>query len=144
MDASRSPGDELADESLEDRVKQEKARALEEPGPSWRTWWFQRGLRGYYLLGMLIVDVQVVVGWYEVGSAVGLFASLVAAVYLEFLLYRYLWYRPRADATPPRGRFRPTWVRPAEYGRWTPEADLVRAGHPIYRSEEGPSPKEFL
>ncbi len=144
MDASRSPGDELADESLEDRVKQEKARALEEPGPSWRTWWFQRALRGYYLLGMLIVDVQVVVGWYEVGSAVGLVVCLVIAVYLEFLLYRYLWYRPRADAAPPRGRFRPTWVRPSEYGRWTPEADLVRAGHPIYRAEEGPNPKEFL
>ena len=125
MDASRSPGDELADESLEDRVEQEKARALERAGTELAPMVFQRALRAYYVLGILIVDVQVVVGWYEVGSAVGLVVCLALAVYLEFLLYRYLWSRPRADAAPPRGQFRPTWVRPSEYGRWTPEADLV-------------------
>ena len=31
MDGSKSPGDELAEESLEDRVADEKARALQEP-----------------------------------------------------------------------------------------------------------------
>ncbi|MGA7477213.1 MAG: hypothetical protein WBW47_08425 [Thermoplasmata archaeon] len=144
MDGSKSPGDELAEESLEDRVADEKARALQEPGPGWRTWFFQRALRGYYLLGMLIVNVQIVVAWYEAASVTGLVVSLAVAIYLEFLLYRYLWYRPPYEAPPPRGRFRPTWTRPVEYGRWTPEADLVRAGVPIYRGEEGPSPKEFL
>jgi hypothetical protein len=43
-----------------------------------------------------------------------------------------------------RGKFRPTWYRPVEYGRWTPEADLVRSGIGIYDRPEGPDPKEFL
>ncbi|HEY1199293.1 MAG TPA: hypothetical protein VGG32_11440 [Thermoplasmata archaeon] len=138
-----STDDGIAGDTLEDRVAIEKARALREPGPSWRTWLFQSALRGYYLLGMFIVDVQIVVAWYEVSSVVGLVASLAVAIYLEFLLYRYLWYRPRYDARPIRP-FRRTWLRPTEYGRWTPEADLVRAGVSIYRTEEGPNAKEFL
>jgi hypothetical protein len=130
-------------EALEDRVAAEKARALKEPGPSWRTWFLQNALRWYYFLGILILDVQVIVFWIEVNWLVGIVPSLVVLLYLELLLYRYLWYRPRSDAIPRRA-FRRTWLRPAEYGRWTPEADLVRAGVSIYRTEEGPSPKEFL
>jgi len=136
-------GAEAGQRSLEDRVAEEQAAALREPGPSWRQWLFQSAFRAYFLLGMLIVDAQIVVFWYEVGSTVGLVAFLILAVYLEFLLYRYLWYRPRFDAPAPR-RFRRTWLRPAEYGRWTPEAELVRAGGSIYAAEQGPNPKEFL
>lgn len=142
-DGERPAGDGVTAETLQDRVAAEKARALEEPGASWRTWLYQSALRGYYFLGMLIVDAQVVVFWIEVPSLTGLVASLAVALYLEFLLYRYLWYRPRSDARP-RRPFRRTWLRPAEYGRWTPEADLVRAGVSIYRTEQGPNPKEFL
>lgn len=130
--------------SHEDQVAAEKKRALAEPGPSWRTWCLQTMLRWYYFLGILILDVQVLVFWLEAHSVAGMVLSLIVAIYFEFLLYRYLWYRPRYDAPRPRGRFHPTWYRPAEFGLWTPEADLVRAGHSIYRSEEGPSPKEFL
>jgi len=129
--------------TVEEQVAAEKTRALQEPGPSWRTWFLQSALRWYYFLGVLILDVQVAVFWLEVHIAVGIVVSLVVLLYLEFLLYRYLWYRPRLDA-PQYGRFHPTWYRPTEYGRWTPEAELVRAGVRIYRTEEGPSPKEFL
>jgi len=142
-DRKRPAPDEDTEASFDDRVAVEKARALEEPGPSWRTWFFQSALRGYYFLGILIVDVQLFVFWLEVSNVPGHVASLVVALYLEFLLYRYLWYRPRDDVAP-QGSFRRTWLRPAEYGLWTPEADLVRAGVSIYRTEEGPSPKEFL
>jgi len=142
--AEGSSDADLEGESLQDRVAAEKSRALREPGPSWRTWMFQSALRTYYVLGILIADVQVVVFWYEEGSVVGLVVSLVLALYLEFLLYRYLWYRPRPEALLTSGKFHPTWLRPVEYGRWTVEADLVRAGVSIRRTEEGPSPKEFL
>jgi hypothetical protein len=138
-----SPGDELAAYSLEDRVAAEKTRALKEPGPSWRQWLYQSAFRGWYALAILIVDVQIVVFWIEVGSTIGLGVTLALALYLEFLLYQILWHRPRSDARPGRP-FRRTWLRPAEYGRWTPEAELVRAGVSIYRTEQGPNPEEFL
>jgi len=151
--ASRAVGEQVgqdgvADAPLEDRVELEKARALAEPGPGWRTWFFQRALRAYYFLGVLIADAQVVVFWIELPNvsvsvlAVGAVLSLVAALYLELLLYRYFWYRPRVDVSRVR-RFHRTWLRPCEYGRWTPEADLA-AGEPIYPTGEGPNPKEFL
>lgn len=134
---------DLEGASPEDRVAAEKARALREPGPSWRTWLLQSALRAYYILGILVADVQVVVLWIELGSVVGLVVSLILAIYLEFLLYRYLWYRPRPEALTERV-FHRTWYRPVEYGRWTVEADLVRAGVAIRRAEEGPNLKEFL
>jgi hypothetical protein len=143
MDGQGSTGDELTEQDLKDRVAVEKARALQEPGPSWRTWMLQSALRWYYMLGVLVADVQIVVTWFELSSVVGMVISLAVATYLEFLLYRYLWYRPRSEVRPSRP-FRRTWLKPAEYGRWTPEADLVQAGVSIYRTEEGPSPKEFL
>ena len=136
-------GEELNDYILEDRVAAEKARALKEPGPSWRQWALHSLLRGWYALGMLIVDANIVVFWIEAHSVLGLVLSLVAAIYLEFLLYRYLWYRPHPE-TPPERPFRPKPWRPVEYGRWTPEAELVRAGYPIYNSAEGPNAREFL
>jgi hypothetical protein len=145
----RTGADGFADAPLEDRVAIEKARALAEPGPGWRTWFLQRALRAYYLLGILIANAQVVVFWIEVQNlavsilVVGAVLSLAVALYLELLLYRYFWYRPRVDVSRVR-RFRRTWLHPFEYGRWTPEADLVAAGEPIYQTEEGPSAKEFL
>jgi hypothetical protein len=142
MDDEGPSDADLEGRSLQDRVAAEKARALREPGPSWRQWMFQSAFRTYYLLGILIADVQVIVAWYEVGSIVGLILSLVLALYLEFLLYRYLWYRPRETLT--ERVFHRSWLRPVEYGRWTAEADLVRAGISIGRTEEGPTPKEFL
>ena len=138
-----SPADELSAYDLQDRVRAEKARALAEPGPSWRQWLYQSAFRGWYALGILIVDVQVAVFWLEAGSTLGIVLSVIAALYLEFLLYQYLWHRPNFDAPPPRP-FRPKWWRPVEYGRWTPEAELVRAGYPLYKPHEGPNPKEFL
>jgi hypothetical protein len=137
-------GDDLAGYALEDRVAAEKARALKEPGPSWRQWLYHTAFRGWYALGILIADANLIVFWIEAHSLLGGVLSLVAALYAEFVLYAYLWYRPSPDH-PPARPFRRTWFRPREYGRWTPEADLVRSGYPIYTSgPEGPSPREFL
>ena len=131
-----------AQATVGDAVRAEKDAALKEPGPSWRVWFFQNALRWYYALGVLVMNVQILVFWIEFGSAAGLAATLVAACYGQFLLYRYLWYRPHPEA--PRGRkFHRTWHRPWEYGRWTPEADLARAGL-LPGPDEGPTAREFL
>jgi len=125
------------------RVAEEKRRALQDPGPSWKEWWQYSGSKWWIGLGLFIGDIWLVLTWLEVGSVVGAVLSIVAALYLEFLLYRFLWFRPSPEHPSPRGPFRRTWLRPVEFGRWTPEAELVRRGGNLSR-DQGPNPKEFL
>lgn len=128
-----------------DRAYQEKLEALRDPGPSWREWFFFRAAKWYIGLGFLMIDGIVAVQWFELGSYLGLGLSLAGALYLEYLLWEYLWFQPEIADLPRRGeRFRGTWRRPVLYGRWTPEADQVRAGTPLVRGDAGPDPREFL
>jgi len=136
--------DEFAFRQQVDRVVDEKRRALADPGPSWREWWFHSGSKWYVGLAFLIFDVWVVGFGLEIGLlsvAIGLF---VLALYGEFLLYRYLYYEPEIDVTGPRTPFRRTWYRPVEYGRWTAEGEVLRAGGTVVVPDDGPDPKEFL
>lgn len=129
-----------------DRLELEKARARAAPGPPWREWFFYTGLKPWLVVGLLTIDAWIVAGWIEYGSYLGLIGSLALAVYLEFLLYRLLWYRPEPRATRTGGDFRRTWSRPVPYGRWTEEAARARAGVSLDGSAAGaePDPKEFL
>ena len=69
----------------------------------------------------------------------------MAAIYLELLLYRFLWYRPDPEEGYRATAFRPTWLRPVRYGRWTPEAFRAREGKdPFGDVAVGPDPREFL
>jgi hypothetical protein len=143
-----SGGDRSVDRltSLSSRVELEKELALREPGPSWREWALFTGLKPWLGVGFLIADAWIVAAWLEAGSYLGLSVSLAVAVYLEFLLYRYLWYRPDPADAGRRASFRPTWSRPVRYGRWTPEAERMRAGLPLEgpSAEPGPDLREFL
>jgi hypothetical protein len=125
------------------RVDEEKRRALHEPGPSWREWWQYSGSKWWIGLGLFIADIWVVLSWLQVGSVIGALVSLVAVFYLEFLLSQYLWFRPSPERPSRRGDFRRTWLHPFEFGRWTPEAELVRRGGTL-SPDAGPNPKEFL
>jgi hypothetical protein len=142
--------DELAAiESQYDRVQEEKRRALAAPGPSWRDWFLFDASRWWVALLYLIVDSWIVSFWLEQGPwdatwTALLVGSLVGACYLEFLLFRFLWYRPSPDQRGRRGSFRRTWFRPVQFGRWTPEADRLRAGLPLRPADAGPDPSEFL
>lgn len=126
------------------REEEEKRAALLEPGLTWHEWTYYRAIPWWLGIALLTVDGWIVVTWFDLGSAVGLVLSLAAAIYLEFLLYRYLWYRPDPALKRPRGPFHPTWFRPVEFGRWTPEADSRRRGGPVPSSSEAPRPEEFL
>jgi hypothetical protein len=131
--------------SSSSRVQLEKELALREPGPSWREWAFFTGFKPWLGVVFLIADAWIAAAWLEAGNLIALALSLFAAVYLEFLLYRYLWYRPDPEDARDRTTFRPTWTRPVRYGRWTPEAERVRAGLPLEAApERGPDPREFL
>lgn len=139
-----TPEDEFALDARLSAVSEEKRRALAAPGPSWRQWWFHDGSKWYVGLGLLILDIWLLAYGFEAGALLGAVALLVVAVYAEFLLYRYLYYRPHPDDQAHATRFRRTWTRPVAFGRWTPEADFVRAGGKLPGPEEGPNPKEFL
>jgi len=142
--------DEEADlEARLARVREEKRLALLDPGPSWKEWFYYRASKWYILLGFIIVlawEVAYLFPAYGVPYYYVL-PLIAATVYLQFLTYRYLWYRPKREGTSHssrEGRFRPTWLRPVPWGRWTPEAADARAGRPVILPEQGPDPREFL
>lgn len=142
-----TPEEEAAWEAGLERVAEEKRRALEHPGPTWREWFFYDHARWWVGLLFLIVDSWIATAFLHSGTISGVgaaedAASLAAAIYLEFLLYRYLWRRPTERSF---GRFRPSWTALTEFGRWTPEGERVRRGEgPPVPEDGGPSPREFL
>ncbi|MGD0250332.1 MAG: hypothetical protein ABSB97_05550 [Thermoplasmata archaeon] len=139
-----SPVERAALREQLDQVEAEKRQALLEPGPSWREWWYFSASKWYVGLGLLIIDSWVLGTWFELGSWTGATLSLIAAVYLEFLLYQYLYYRPHPDAERRRGRERLVWVHPVDFGRWTPEGQILRSGGRIPGVSDSPTAEEFL
>ncbi|MCI4365251.1 MAG: hypothetical protein L3K10_04220 [Thermoplasmata archaeon] len=143
QEPERTPEDDLAyRERLED-VVEEKRRALEDPGPPWKEWFLFSGVKWWIGLGFLIVDTWIIAGGFEAGLPVVGLALLIPASYLQFLLWRCLWFRPSLDR-PVRGDFRRSWKRPVEFGRWTPEATMVRLHGRAALGPQGPNPQEFL
>jgi hypothetical protein len=125
-----------------DRVAEEKRRALAEPGPSWRDWFFHEAAKWWIGLGFLILDSWVIVECLDLGATAAIFPALVAAVYAEFLIWRCLWYEP--DLSRSGRAFHRSFVRPVRFGRWTEEWAYARAHPNSAIPGEGPSPDEFL
>jgi|HubBroStandDraft_1064217.scaffolds.fasta_scaffold276358_1 hypothetical protein len=135
---------ELAYRERLEEVVEEKRRALEDPGPPWGEWFRHDGAKWWLGLAFLVIDTWFIAGGFEAGLAVVGIALLVPVTYLQLLLWRYLWYRPPLDR-PARGGFHRTWLRPVEFGRWTPEGVVVRTqGRGALGPEGGPNPKDFL
>lgn len=125
-----------------DRVAEEKRRALEDPGPTWREWFFHSAAKVWIGLGFLVVDAWLLVACLDVGVWQAAVPVLAAALYIEFLVYRYLWYSP--NEFRPSHRFHRTWYRPVAYGRWTLEAEYVRAHPGAAVADDAPRADEFL
>lgn len=154
MSLSRSgvptaPADEVAfgEEEPEPRgarrlTREEREAAIRVPGPTWREWLYTEAFRWWLGIALLIGDAWLVAGWIEVGGWVGLAVSLPAALYIEYLLFQYLWHPYHPEL---RGKFRRTWYRPFKVGRWTADRArlLIRGGEPT-PGEVGPDPREFL
>jgi hypothetical protein len=127
---------------LDDETRQ---AALADPGPSWREWFYFDFARAWIVLLFFVVDSWVVAIFLIPLNLYGMVPSLIGAVYAEILAYRYLWARPRRDRSMLSGEtFKPTWLTPVRWGRWTPEAWRVRAGLDPEPGRTGPDPREFL
>ncbi len=105
--------------------REEREAAVRESGPPWKEWLFSVALKWWMGLLWLILDAWIVAGWIEVGGWLELAASLAAAVFLEYLLYQYLWHPYDPEF---RGRFRRSLGTPFEVGRWVPERSDILAG----------------
>lgn len=128
--------------SVAQMEEEEKQRALLEPGPTWKEWLYFTAFRWWLGIVFLIVDSWLVVECLEIGSWPALVGSLIAAAYLEYLLYLYLWRRPEPARFTRARRHR--WP-PVEVGRWTPEAFAARAAgtRPVVPTDTA-DPREFL
>ena len=125
--------------SLDEKTRQE---AIEDPGPSWRDWFYYSFLKGWILLALFAVDSWIIAIWLQPVNVPAMAASLAGALYAEFLLYQVLWYRT-PEETPLRG-FQRTWLTPVRHGLWTPEAAEGRLGIGPSPVPAGPDPREFL
>ncbi len=146
--ADLTPEEVAALETGLERVAEEKRQALLDPGPTWREWFFFDAMKWWIGVGFLIVDAWIVLSWvggdaFTLLNELGAVASLAGALYLEILLYRYLWRRPSETRRP--GPFRPGWTALREVGRWTPEAaQPAGLGRPRATEDGSPSPHDFL
>jgi hypothetical protein len=135
------PQDEAPLDDFLDPDAETKRRALLDPCPSWSDWFLFSGAKPWVGLCFLVVDVWIGTTWLIPLNLAAMGLSLVAAVYLEFMAYRYLWYRP--DEIRVGERFRPTWRVPRQFGLWTPEERARRLGE-LVSTPTGPDPREFL
>lgn len=121
-----------------------REQALRDPGPTWSEWLIGPFAKVWVALGLFIVDSWILVLWVAPFNPAALVASLVAAVYLEFLLWRYLWFAPDREDDLRNLPFRPRFTQLTRFGRWTPQATRLRAGQDPYESHAVDDMTEFV
>jgi len=117
----------------------DREAALRDPGPSWKEWLYAQAFPWWLGIVFLILDSWIAAGWVEVGGWLPLGASLVVAIYLEYLVYQYFWHPYDPER---RGKFHRTWHHPFEVGRWSPDRERVLRGD--RGPAAGPDPRDFL
>jgi hypothetical protein len=144
------PDEEASLEARLERVRKEKEEALHDPGPTWKEWFCYSAAKWWLFIGGYLVVLSWELAYLYPSYGVPLYETLpliAVTLYAELLLWRFLWYRPHGDE-PSRSTgdrvFRPSFLRPVQYGRWTPEWADIRAGRRVPSADVGPDPKEFL
>jgi hypothetical protein len=125
--------------------EEERRRAEEDPGPSWSEYFYWQLLKWWVGLAFLVIDSMLLLTFLRPLELPLLVGSLVAAIYVEYVVWQYLWHRPPLDPAERRaqGPFVRSPLRIVPYGRWTPEARMARSGiDPM--GPHGPDPREFL
>jgi hypothetical protein len=125
---------------------EERQKAIDEPGPTWKEWAVGTWLKFWVGLGFLIVDGFAIVALLQAGPSVGWKVAAAVAVlplgYMDFLAWSYLWGRLPADPKE-RREFHPTWRRPFAVGRLNPDYAAWQKGE-LPSQTEGIPPEEFI
>ena len=121
-----------------------REQALKDTGPTWGEWLVGPFAKVWVALGLFVVDSWIFVVWAVPINVAGLVLSLLAAVYLEFLLWRFLWYAPDREDDLRNLPFKPRWDRLTRFGRWTPQSSRLRAGQDPYESHRVDDMSEFV
>lgn len=108
--------------------EEERRRALEDPGVSWKDWLSSSFAKTYLGLAFFIADGLLIASWFgPPANYPAMIGTTALALYLEYLAWQYLWYLPRAWAEAPGT---PRGTAPAEpRPKWS--RSLVRLIHPF-------------
>jgi len=121
-----------------------REQAIQDPGPTWTEWFIGPFAKVWVALGLFIIDSWIFVLGTVPFNPGALVLSLLGAVYLEFLFWRYLWYAPDREEDLQNLPFRPRWDRLTRFGRWTPQARRLRAGQDPFESAPVDDMSEFV
>ncbi len=121
-----------------------RERAIEDPGPTWGEWLIGPFAKVWLALGFFVVDSWIFVLWTVPFNGTALVLSLAAALYLEFLGWRYLWFAPDREEDLKNLPFRPKWDHLTRFGRWTPQSRRLRAGQDPYGGAPTDDISEFV
>jgi hypothetical protein len=124
---------------------EQRKKALQEPGPSWREYAQRELLRWWFGLAVLIFDGWIIAAFLLPLDLPLMLSLLALATYLELLGWRLLWYEPHPE-TPWRSSFlHSRWFYPVAFGRWSKAAENARAGRPVAPGEPAEhGAEEFL
>jgi hypothetical protein len=131
---------------IPERLKgDERQKALEEPGPSWKEWALTSGLKGYVVFGLLLLDALLLVSFEEAPGdwKWGALAVLPFLLYANFLILAYLWAKP-PDPHGPRKKFAPSLRHPFLVGRWHPDRAKALSRERSFGAEGDVHPEEFV
>lgn len=121
-----------------------REQAISEPGPTWGEWLVGPFAKVWLALAFFIADSWVFVLWAVPFNPYAMAGSIAAALYLEFLCWRYLWFAPDREDDLKHLPFRPSWTHLTRFGRWTPQAARVRAGQDPYEAPAAEDMTEFV
>ncbi|MCL4324738.1 MAG: hypothetical protein M1144_04680 [Candidatus Thermoplasmatota archaeon] len=126
--------------------EEDRKRALDDPGIPWKQWFLTTGLKPWVVLGLLLfeglglVSVWVALSGY---ARAAVFPILVAALYLDVLLWSFLWREPSVDEFR-SGNFKNYWFQPFKIGRFTVEYRLWKEGKRDEVTLPNVNPRDFL
>jgi hypothetical protein len=134
---------------LPERVTgEERKRALEEPGPSWKEWAYATGLKPYVALGLLVLDGLLLASIEEAPQLWVRWSALVALpflIYANYYLYAYLWASPPETPELRKARAKPSVRHPFYVGRWHPRrAKALEEQKAFLDHGAQVAPEEFL
>jgi len=126
--------------------EEERKEVIADPGLSWKDWAIYQGLKTWVGLALFIGDCLLFAGLWTGGSVayrISIAPAMAGAIYLNYLLWSYLWYVPDIGQLR-KAKQKRTLLHPFPVGRWTPEYETYKKSGLRGLHAEEVNPEEFL